>query len=64
MNTSVSTETVSVYWALDGGVHHAACGERMVLVARHPDELDFSCLACVALVKLPLSAVSRIPIAT
>ena len=64
MNTSVSTETVSVYWALDGGIHHAKCGHRMVLVARYPDELDFSCLTCVALVKLPTSAVSRIPVAT
>ena len=64
MDTSVLGDTMSVYWALDGGIHHAKCGQRMVLVARRPDELDFSCLACVALVKLPMSATSRIPVAT
>ena len=30
-STSVATETV--YWALDGGIHHAKCAQRMVLTA-------------------------------
>jgi hypothetical protein len=64
MDISVTGHPASVYWALDGGIHHAKCGQRMVLVARHADELDFSCLTCVALVKLPTSATSRIPVAT
>ncbi|HYS16413.1 MAG TPA: hypothetical protein VET45_05765 [Candidatus Binatia bacterium] len=64
MDTSVTGEITTVYWALDGGIHHAKCGRRMVLQARHPEELDFSCLTCVESVKLPLSVVSRIPVAT
>jgi len=64
MTTSVSTEAVSVYWALDGGIHHASCGQRMVLQTRQPDELHFACLACSESMRLPISALSRIPVAT
>ena len=58
MSSSVAVEIGSVYWALDGGIHHASCGQRMVLRARHPDELVFACVA------VPVSVLSRIPVAT
>jgi hypothetical protein len=64
MDTSVSAELATVYWALDGGIHHAKCGERMVLLARDPEELTFSCLTCAQSVRLPLSALTKIPVAT
>lgn len=64
MDTSVSAETTTVYWALDGGIHHARCGQRMVLQARHPEALDFACLTCSESVSLALSVLSRIPVAT
>jgi len=64
MDPSVSPQIVTVYWALDGGIHHASCGQRMVLQARQPDELHFACLACSESVRLPISALSRIPVAT
>jgi hypothetical protein len=64
MDTSVSPRIVTAYWALDGGIHHASCGQRMVLQARQPDELHFACLACSESVSLPISALSRIPVAT
>jgi hypothetical protein len=57
-------ETVTVYWALDGGIHHARCGRRMVLKARQPEALHFECLACSESVALPLSVLSHIPVAT
>ena len=64
MSSSVAAEIGNVYWALDGGIHHASCGQRMVLQARHPDELHFACLTCSESVRLPISALSRIPVAT
>src|SRR2546422_707538 len=38
MDTLASAE--SVYWALDGGIHHVPCGHRMALVARPPDATE------------------------
>jgi hypothetical protein len=64
MSSSVAVEIGSVYWALDGGIHHASCGQRMVLRARHPDELVFACVACSESVAVPVSVLSRIPVAT
>ena len=64
MDTAVSAETVEVYWALDGGIHHARCSERMVLRALLQYELHVSCLRCNESVTLPLSVLSRIPVAT
>ena len=61
-STSVATETV--YWALDGGIHHAKCSQRMVLTRRTAQELSFSCLACIESVRLPLATLMRVPIAT
>jgi hypothetical protein len=64
MSPSVSAKIANVYWALDGGIHHASCGQRMVLRARHPDELLFACVACSESVAVPVSVLSRIPVAT
>jgi hypothetical protein len=64
MDSPVSAEAATVYWALDGGIHHARCGQRMVLRARQPEALDFTCLTCSESVALALSVLSRIPVAT
>jgi hypothetical protein len=53
-----------VYWALDGGIHHAKCAQRMVLTARDSQELSLSCLSCAESVRLPVSALSRVSVAT
>jgi hypothetical protein len=53
-----------VYWALDGGIHHAKCAQRMVLTQRDPQELRFSCLTCTESVRLPHAVLTRIPVAT
>lgn len=64
MSSSVASESGNVYWALDGGIHHASCGERMVLRERHPSELVFACVACAQTVAVPMTVLSRIPVAT
>jgi hypothetical protein len=64
MDTSGPTGSETVYWALDGGIHHAKCAQRMVLTQRDPQELHFSCLTCTESVRLPHSALTRIPVAT
>jgi hypothetical protein len=64
MDPSVSVGRDAVYWALDGGIHHAKCAQRMVLTQRDPQELRFSCLTCTESVRLPHSALTRIPVAT
>jgi len=64
MDASVPAEIVTVYRALDGGIHHARCGQRMVLRTRGTEELHFACLTCVESVRLPLCVLSRIPVAT
>ena len=61
-STSVATETVC--WALDGGIHHAKCAQRMVLTTRDSQEMSFSCLMCTESVRLPLGALSRLAVAT
>ncbi len=63
MDASVSTEIATVYRALDGGIHHSSCGHRMVLQAQDAEALLFSCLTCAESVRLPLSVLSRIPVA-
>jgi hypothetical protein len=63
MTVSVSAEIVTVYRALDGGIHHARCGQRIALQGRRADELDFYCLTCAESVPLPLCVISRIPVA-
>ena len=64
MDASVSVASKTVYWALDGGIHHAKCAQRMVLTERDSQELHFSCLACTESVRLPHSMLTRIPVAT
>jgi len=64
MEATASVATETVYWALDGGIHHAKCSQRMVLIARDSQELSFSCLACTESVRLPLAAVTRVAVAT
>ena len=63
MDASVSAEIVTVYRALDGGIHHARCGQRIRLQGQRADELDFYCLTCAESVALPLCVLSRIPVA-
>jgi hypothetical protein len=64
MDASVSVASESVYWALDGGIHHAKCSQRMALTRRDSQELHFSCPTCSESVRLPNSAVTQIPLAT
>lgn len=64
MDASVSVGRDAVYWALDGGIHHAKCAQRMVLTQRDAQELHFSCLTCTESVRLPHAVVTQIPVAT
>ena len=64
MDAAVSVGTETVYWALDGGIHHAKCSQRMVLTQRDTQELYFSCLTCTESVRLPHSLLARISVAT
>ena len=64
MDASVSVGSDSVYWALDGGIHHAKCSQRMVLTARDSQELHLSCPACTESVRLPVSTMAQISVAT
>jgi len=63
MSASVSAEIVTVYRALDGGIHHTRCGQRIMLPGRRADALDFYCLTCAESVTLPLCVIARIPVA-
>jgi len=63
MSASVSAEIVTVYQALDGGIHHARCGQRVALHGQRAEELDFYCLTCAESVTLPVCVLSRIPVA-
>src|SRR5438046_8311772 len=63
MSASVSAEIVTVYQALDGGIHHARCGQRVALHGQRAEELDFSSLTCAESVALPVWMLSRIPLA-
>ncbi len=64
MDASVSSGSESVYWALDGGIHHAKCSQRMVLTGRDAQELHLSCPTCTESVRLPVSTMSQISVAT
>jgi hypothetical protein len=64
MSSSVASEIGNVYWALDGGIHHASSGQRMVLRERHPSKLVVACMACSQTVVLPVTVLSHIPVAT
>jgi hypothetical protein len=64
MDAAVSVVSEAVYWALDGGIHHAKCAQRMVLTQRDSQGLHFACLACTESVRLPYSVLTQISVAT
>jgi hypothetical protein len=57
---------VSVYRAMDGGIHHARCGLRMSYrgVSASGVELEFHCASCHERVILPQTVASRLPLVT
>ena len=64
MDASVEAGIVTVYMALDGGLHHARCSQRLSLHGKRGGlELDFYCLACAESVTIPFCILERIPIA-
>jgi hypothetical protein len=66
MSSSVSAEVVTVYMALDGGLHHSRCSHRLSLHGQRAGqelELDFYCLRCAERVTIAFRALSRIPVA-
>jgi len=64
MSSDVATEVMTVYMALDGGLHHARCNRRLSLHGQSAGlELDFYCLTCTESVTIPFCVVERIPIA-
>lgn len=65
MGASLDAGIVTVYRTLDGAIHHARCGQP-VMLERHRAgglELDFYCLECAETVTLPFCVLSRIPVA-
>lgn len=56
MAIQVSAEIASVYRLLDGSLHHARCGHRLMVQGRNTEELHCYCLTCVESVWLPLCA--------
>ena len=64
MSSSVEAEVVTVYMALDGGLHHSRCSRRLSLHGQRARlELDFYCLACAETVTIPFCVLERIPVA-
>ena len=66
MSSSVSADFVTVYMALDGGLHHSRCSQRLALHGQRAGqelELDFYCLTCTESVTIPFCVVDRIPVA-
>jgi hypothetical protein len=68
MSSSVSAEVVTVYMALDGGLHHSRCSQRLSLHGQRAGrelelELDFYCLRCAERVTIAFRVLSRIPVA-
>jgi hypothetical protein len=61
---ATATEVMTVYMALDGGLHHTRCNQRLSLHGQRAGlELDFYCLACTESVTIPFCVVERIPVA-
>jgi len=56
---TVSAEIATVYRLLDGSLHHARCGRRLMVQGRSTEELQCYCLTCAESVWLPLCAVVR-----
>ena len=64
MDSSVEAGIVTVYMALDGGLHHSRCGQRLSFHGQRAGlELDFYCLACAETVTIPFCVLARIPVA-
>ena len=57
---------VSVYRALDGGIHHTRCSRRMAFrgVSASGSELEFHCGMCHERVVLPQIVIARLPLVT
>ena len=54
---------VTVYRALDGGIHHARCMKRMTYRASAAvGELEFHCATCDERVMLSFTVAARLPI--
>jgi hypothetical protein len=63
-DVEMATEVMTVYMALDGGLHHARCNQRLSLHGQRAGlELDFYCLTCTESVTIPFCVVDRIPVA-
>ena len=62
MGASLDAEIVTVYRTLDGAIHHARCGQPVMLERQRAGglEIDFYCLACAETVTLPFCVLSRI----
>jgi hypothetical protein len=64
MKSSVDAAIVTVYRAMDGGLHHARCSRRLSFHGQRAGlELDFYCLACAESVTIPFCVLERIPVA-
>ncbi len=59
MAIQVSAEIASVSGLLDGSLHHARCGQRLMVQGRSTEELHCYCLTCVESVWLPLHLLVR-----
>ena len=63
-DTAMATEVMTVYMAMDGGLHHTRCNRRLSFHGKRAElELDFYCLACAESVTIPFCILERIPIA-
>jgi len=63
-DAATATEVMTVYMALDGGLHHTRCNQRLSLHGKRAGlELDFYCLTCTESVTIPFCVVDRIPVA-
>ena len=59
MAIPVSAEIATVYRLLDGSLHHARCGQRLMVQGRSTEELHCYCLTSVESVWLPLRLLVR-----
>jgi len=64
--SSDQPSVVSVYRALDGGIHHARCSRRMAYRGASASgvELEFHCASCHERVILPQIVIARLPLTT
>ena len=63
-DVATATEVMTVYMAMDGGLHHTRCKQRLSLHGHRAGlEPDFYCLACTESVTIPFCVLERIPVA-